>query len=280
MKELVSVVVPCYNQAQYLSEALASVLEQTYDEWECIIVNDGSPDNTETIAKDWCKKDNRFKYFYKENGGLSSARNYGINNSIGAYILTLDSDDKFEKTFLTKAVAILDSNENVGIVSCWGYRFVGNAILNLFKPKGKSLDDFLFNNAAIGNSLFRKKCWIEVGGFDETMKKGYEDWEFYIRVSRNGWQTVIIEEPLFFYRQHKTSMRIDALQNYDKEIRLYIFKKHKEVYQLNYEKMVAFFLETIELHRKNELKRISSIDYRLGHFILKPLRFFKQLIKK
>jgi len=280
MKKLVSVVVPCYNHAQFLEEALNSVLEQTYDNWECIIVNDGSPDNTETIAKDWCEKDSRFKYFYKENGGLSSARNFGIENSKGEYILTLDSDDKFEKTFISKAVAILDENEKIGIVSCWGYRFVGNEILDLFKPEGKNLNDFLFKNAAIGNSLFRKKCWLDVKGFDEAMKKGYEDWEFYIRVSREGWETKILEEPLFYYRQHKVSMRIEALNNYDKEIRLYIFKKHKEIYQDFYDEMVTFFLYTTDLNRKNELKRINSIDFRLGHFILKPLRFFKQLIKK
>lgn len=70
MKFFVSVIVPCYNQAKYLSEALQSVLDKTYENWECIIVNDGSPDNTEEVAKQWVEKDSRFKYFYKENGGL------------------------------------------------------------------------------------------------------------------------------------------------------------------------------------------------------------------
>ncbi|WP_374360648.1 glycosyltransferase family 2 protein, partial [Cloacibacterium sp.] len=74
---LISVVVPCYNQAQYLDECLQSVLNQTYQDWECIIVNDGSPDHTEEIAKNWVEKDTRFIYLSKENGGLSSARNAG-----------------------------------------------------------------------------------------------------------------------------------------------------------------------------------------------------------
>lgn len=72
---LISVIVPCYNQAQYLDECLQSVLDQTYQNWECIIVNDGSPDNTEEIALRWTKKDSRFRYLKKENEGLSSARN-------------------------------------------------------------------------------------------------------------------------------------------------------------------------------------------------------------
>ena len=93
MNQLISVIVPCYNQAQYLDECLQSVLDQTYQDWECIIVNDGSPDNTEEVAKNWVEKDSRFKYFYKENRGLSSARNLGIEKSIGKYLFFLDSDD-------------------------------------------------------------------------------------------------------------------------------------------------------------------------------------------
>ena len=73
----VSIIVPCYNQAQYLDDCLQSVLDQTYQDWECIIVNDGSPDNTAIIASVWTARDPRFKYIYKENGGLSSARNAG-----------------------------------------------------------------------------------------------------------------------------------------------------------------------------------------------------------
>ena len=81
MNILVSIIVPCYNQAHFLDEALQSVLSQTYTNWECIIVNDGSPDNTENIAEKWLAVDSRFKYIKKDNGGLSSARNIGIKMS-------------------------------------------------------------------------------------------------------------------------------------------------------------------------------------------------------
>ncbi|MDN3676705.1 glycosyltransferase family 2 protein [Flavobacterium paronense] len=280
MNSTVSVIIPCYNQAHFLSDALHSILEQTYNNWECIIVNDGSPDNTETIAQDWCKKDDRFKYLYKENGGLSSARNYGINVAKGEYIVTLDADDKYEKTFLSKGVEILDNNKKIGVVSSWGYRFVGTVYSELFKPDGKNLNDFLFKNAAIGTSLFRKQCWIEVQGYDENMKRGYEDWEFYIRVGKKGWEIKIIEEPLFFYRQNPVSMRAAAVSNFDKEIRLYIFKKHKELYQNHFDETIEFLLNSIAFNKKNELKRINSIDFRLGNTILKPFRFLMKIIKK
>lgn len=102
MSSLISVIVPCYNQSIYLDETLQSVFNQTYQNWECIIVNDGSTDDTEKIGLKWLKKDIRFSYYFKENGGLSSSRNFGIEKSNGDYLQFLDSDDlitpeKFEK---------------------------------------------------------------------------------------------------------------------------------------------------------------------------------------
>ena len=107
---MISVIVPCYNQAHYLDECLQSVLDQTYQNWECIIVNDGSPDNTEEVAKKWVEKDSRFKYLLKENGGLSSARNAGINVAKGEWILPLDSDDRIGNKYFQLASSYFDSH--------------------------------------------------------------------------------------------------------------------------------------------------------------------------
>ena len=89
----VSVIVPCYNQGEYLADALESVLYQTFTDWECIIVNDGSSDNTEEVANKFCELDKRFKYISQTNQGVSAARNNGIKASSGTYILPLDGDD-------------------------------------------------------------------------------------------------------------------------------------------------------------------------------------------
>ena len=137
MKELVSIVVPCYKQAHYLEQSLQSVLEQTYTNWECLIVNDGSPDNTEQIANKWCKKDLRFKYIFQENGGLSSARNKGISNASGSFILPLDADDLIHKNYLEKTVPILSSNEHLGIVSSYSKFFVDGIANVIFELKPK-----------------------------------------------------------------------------------------------------------------------------------------------
>ena len=133
-KPLVSVVVPCYMQAHFLDETLESVLNQTYSNWECIIVNDGSLDDTKEIAEKWLKTDTRFNYVYKENGGLSSARNLGIKKSNGNYILPLDSDDILHKDYLKTLLPILINNPELGIVSCYKNFFL-NAFCKILRDK-------------------------------------------------------------------------------------------------------------------------------------------------
>ncbi|RTY98395.1 glycosyltransferase family 2 protein [Flavobacterium bomense] len=115
----VSIIVPCYNQAQFLDEALQSVLDQTYIDWECIIVNDGSTDHTEEVAQRWVSKDSRFVCLKKENGGLSSARNAGLEAVKGEYIQFLDSDDWIANTKLELSINMLqeafDNNVKIAI---------------------------------------------------------------------------------------------------------------------------------------------------------------------
>lgn len=275
----ISIIVPCYNQAQFLDEALQSVLDQTYLDWECIIVNDGSPDHTEEVAQKWVTKDARFVYLKKENGGLSSARNAGISKAVGEFILTLDADDKYEATFIEKALKVILSDKNIGVVSSWEIRFVDDKRFGERHPNGGSVKDFLFSNAAIGTSLFRKKCWETVGGYDENMKRGYEDWEFYIRVCKSGWTVHIIEEILFFYRQHSISMRTVAVNNYDAEIKKYIYSKHKELYKEHYDTLIENFMYIIDFEKKERAKIYTKIDYRLGAAILKPFRIVKSFFR-
>jgi glycosyltransferase involved in cell wall biosynthesis len=281
MNELVSVIIPCYNQAKYLPEALQSILNQTYSYWECIIVNDGSPDETNVVADQWCAKDARFKYLCQENGKLPKARNSGIQQANGKYILTLDSDDKFEPTFIEKALAILISDEKAGMVCSWGYRFIEDKRGDLYKPGGGSIKEFLFCNAAnMGSLMFRKECWDKVGGYDENMKWGYEDWEFYIRVCQLGWNMNVLKEPLFLYRQHAVSMRINAMNNHDIQNKKYIYHKHEVLYKEHYEDLIAYFLNTVALEKKQNSKIQNKIDFRVGTAVLKPIRIIKAFFKK
>ncbi|MBC7845862.1 MAG: glycosyltransferase family 2 protein [Flavobacterium sp.] len=269
-----SIIVPCYNQAQYLDEALQSVQKQTYTNWECLIVNDGSPDNTEEVARKWEAKDPRFIYVYKENGGVSSARNLGIQKAKAEFILTLDADDKYEATFLEKAMTVLVNNPEIGIVSSWGRYFNDVKQMQVYKSIGKTTVDFLFHNAAIGTSLFRKECWELVGGYDENPENGYEDWEFYLRVCALGRKVHIIEEVLFFYRQHSAS-RSTGVNKAHNLARKYIYIKNKDIYCMYYEDLIDQFLIASDLEKVEINKFKYTIDYKLGASLLKPIRSIK-----
>lgn len=278
MNPQVSIVVSCYNYAQYLDEALQSILDQTYANWECIIVNDGSPDNTEEVAQKWVDKDFRFIYIYKKNGGVSSARNLGIEKARGEFIVTLDADDKYGLSFIEKALAIALANKEIGIVSSWGAFFVKEKELSVFQTKGDVFFDFLFRNATIGTSFFRKVCWLNVGGYDEHPKNGYEDWEFYLRVTNLGWKVHVVQEVLFYYRQHLVSRRKE-MNKREIENKKYIYIKNKDIYLKNYDALIDFFLGAIEKEKEETYKVKNKLEYKIGLAILKPLRFFKSLIR-
>jgi hypothetical protein len=260
-----------------LDEALQSICNQTYTDWECSIVDDGSTDNTKEVAQNWVAKDSRFVYLHKENGGVSSARNFGIEKAKYEFILTLDADDKYEASFLEKAMKVLLSDEQVGIVSSWGRYFVGDQLFQVYRLAGKSTVDFLFHNDAVGTSLFRKKCWEQVGGYDINPKNGYEDWEFYLRVCALGWKIHVIEEVLFFYRQHVISRRKE-MNIKENENKKYIFMKNKTIYIEYYEAFVDRYLQNSDKEKAENNKYANTIDYKIGAAILKPFRKLKWFV--
>ncbi len=282
MEQLVSIIVPCYKQAHFLNEALNSVLNQSYTNWECIIVNDGSPDNTEEIAKSWTRADQRFKYFYQENGGLSSARNAGISMSKGELILPLDSDDILHVDYLRKVIPELINDKNLAIVSCYRkfFRDKKSNIVFEDKPKGNCVKNLLFENILMPSSTYRKKYWKEVGGYDENMKNGFEDWEFWLSITKNGNKFKIIEEFLFYYRKSKNSMLTDTLQNHRASVMEYMFKKHRGVYIENYDNTIKYLFFLVKLYRNSELKYKFSIEYKIGKIITKPFKVIHKLIAK
>jgi glycosyltransferase involved in cell wall biosynthesis len=224
---LVSVVIPVYNDGKYLVEAIESIRSQTYKDIEIVVVNDGSTDTDTLHLLDKLSHEG-LQVLHKENGHLSSARNYGITHASGELILTLDADDKFHSTFVSKAVKVIAEDEAIGVVTCYVQSF-GDQNYK-WKPKGGGLENFLWNNEACGNSLFRKSIWSQIGGFDVNMKKGYEDWEFWIRITAAGWKVAVIKEYLFYYRISSKSMLLNTSIPNRKEILHYIVNKHPDIY--------------------------------------------------
>ncbi len=232
-KSIISIIVPCYNQAQYLNEALQSVWEQTYDHWECIIVNDGSPDNTEEIANKWIEKDNRFQYLAKENGGLSAARNSGIAMAKGEFILPLDADDKISKGYVIDAIAAFQSDATFKLVYCRAEKF-GNEVGPWMLPT-YSLFNLARCNSIFCSAVFRKSEWERVGGYDLKMIYGLEDWEFWIAILKDGGAVKCLESIGFYYRVKAGSMA----RTMNEEERLfsehYVSNKHIDFILKNYE---------------------------------------------
>lgn len=267
---LISVIVPCYNQAQYLDECLQSVLEQTYQNWECIIVNDGSPDNTEDVAKKWTEKDRRFKYLKKENGGLSSARNAGIEAAQGEWILPLDADDKIGSRYLE--LAEKEFGNGYSIIYCEA-EFFG-------EKSGKwHLPDFSLTNLAKDNiifcsAFFKKKDWEQIGGYDVKLKIGLEDWDFNISLLKHGGNTLKLNYTGFFYRIKNSSMIKDLNNSKKIPVLKYIEKKHIDFFheQLGAIHMMVYEIETLKLKEKELIKIMTSKRYII---LNKILRFFK-----
>jgi glycosyltransferase involved in cell wall biosynthesis len=263
----ISIIVPCYNQAQYLDECLQSVLNQTYQNWECIIVNDGGSDNTEEVAKKWIDKDKRFKYLYKENGGLSSARNAGIKLGKGEYILPLDADDYISTNYIEECLKNFeDPNVRIAFGSA---KFFGVKNSNWNLRDIADIKTILFYNNFYSAAIFRKSDWDLVGGYDINMKIAYEDWEFWINILKKGGIAKKNPNAVFYYRIKESSMINDLTPYNASTMRNYIYNKHFDIY---YE----FIEDPIVLYRK-----YYEINNYMGHINKNPFRFFiKKIIKR
>ncbi|WP_434222556.1 glycosyltransferase [Limnospira platensis CENA597] len=210
---LVSVIIPCYNQGQYLDEAIASVVAQTYSNWECWIINDGSQDQTNAVVKRWLEKygDRQFNLIETPNRGVVSARNLGLSKSRGELILCVDADDKIHPEFIAEACQILSKYPQVGFVYSDIQHFGENH--ETVSHGDFDLRSFLQQNQAPVTSLFRSEIYRQIGGFKTLMEAGWEDWEFWISACEIGWLGYRLPKPYLFYRQHSSGSRLQTLSS-------------------------------------------------------------------
>jgi len=233
MNEKISIIIPYYKGENYIHETLKSVYDQTYQDFEVIIVNDGS----ERSALDLIEKNSDFKnlkIIHQENKGQSSARNNGVKSATGKYILFLDCDDLIDKTFLEKTHQILSKNNETRICYTKGKFFEKTDKEWILQPFNTF--DFLIENCIPITALIYKEDFEKAGGFD-TQLNYYEDWDFWISLVEIGAKVHKIDEFLFFYRIRNTT---DSLTNtsIDNSSRLSdnffeIYKKHYTFYKQN-----------------------------------------------
>ena len=233
MKPILSIIIPCYNSEKTLKGTLDSILEQNFDDWEAIIVNDGSIDTTENIALNFVNKDDRFKYYTKQNEGLGKTRNYGIGRAKGKYILPLDSDNQLKENFAQDAIDVFEKDHEIGVV-------YGDAEYFGEKTGPWEVDDFKLEKILVQNyidacAIYKKKIWEEVGGYDENMPyQGHEDWDFWIALGTINVKFHHLNKTTFKYFVSKHSMIRSFTDIMDQLNDDYIFKKYNKLYQKNY----------------------------------------------
>lgn len=245
----VSVIIPCYNQGQYLDEAVNSVLNQTYQDFEIIIINDGSIElETLEIIKDYDKP--KTNVIHTENQGVAKARNQGIQTAQGKYIFCLDADDKVGNTYLEQSVKLLEHNDNLGIVYCQAELF--GEINQKWELLTYKFPQILLANVIFNAGFFRRIDWEKTGGYNPNMIYGWEDYDFWLSLIELGREVYCIPEVLFFYRQKSISK--STIMNQEQYLYSYcqIYQNHQQLYQKN---MSVIFSEIINLRESiNDLK--------------------------
>ena len=203
---LVSVVIPYYNRADTIDETIESLKQQTYNNFEIIIVDDNSSDKTSVKKLDQIKNVKVIRH--KTNKGVAEARNTGISSASGKYIVCLDSDDMLEETFIEKAALALESNPDIALISTNQDMF---GVLDEVHEKNPYEPMRLYDdNTVITAAMFRREAWEQTGGYKSGI--GYEDWEFWLTLAENGFWGKLIPEPIFKYR---TSMQSRYVEDKD-----------------------------------------------------------------
>ena len=270
---LISIIIPCYNQGEFLDETLNSVLNQTYFNWECIIINDGSTDRTEEIAQKWERKDKRFIYLRKENGGVSSCRNLGIEKAKGDFIQFLDGDDLFAKNKLETSIDYAYKH-NAEVV-CSNYLMFIKSVNNS-KPPFSQLGDFEFsfsNLARYWNAGFTVPihCWFFKSTLLDDIRfpvglTAQEDWVVWLRIFKKSPKIFYLPEQLAFYRINPNGRTKTGGLFYETLQAINFLKPflNEAEFQILYEAVITRYNEGMQYWKNREINLKKSNTYQYG----------------
>lgn len=240
--ELISIIVPIYNKEDYLPQCLDSIINQSYTNFEVLLINDGSTDESGKICVEYAERDIRFRYFEKENGGVSSARNLGLERSEGAYITFIDSDDWVEFNYLEVLYnALRENNADVAISSYKSYYLDGKFYLRVYSSQEEEFlrigkrnrDVFLEEFPKLGklnhdfhciaSKLFKREL-LESQKFDESINYG-EDLYFFFNLYLKMQSIIYVKEATYIYRQHGTNITL----NFTESLALQEIQIHEQI---------------------------------------------------
>lgn len=232
----ITVVIPCCNQADYIVEAVDSVRAQTLQTSNIIIVDDGSHDKKTIRVLDELGNAG-VRVIHQSNRGVCAARNTGIRASTSTFVALLDGDDRFRPQFLEKAVELFNQDDDVIAVSSWLRTF--GVLESTVKPLGGGISAFLARNNCPAACMLRRNLALAVGGYDEEMQEGFEDWDFYLTLLEYAEQIgspsshiEIIPQTLIEYRTTPNSSNIASMSK-RLELMRFIICKHAQSYHMH-----------------------------------------------
>lgn len=308
---LFSVIVPIYKVEDYLSQCIESVLKQSYKNFELILVDDGSPDNSGEIADEYAKKDDRIQVIHKKNGGLSDARNKGLSVARGEYIWFLDSDDFMVNSVIDNVAKLIKDNPNVDMITC------GHINLYSDGSKTKVLLPNSYSDINIDRNQYLYKLHKSNGSYWSASKNifknsiikenklkftkgliGAEDCDFFMQYLRCSDNFSFLNIPVIYYRIEREGSITNTMSKEAILGQLYVFKDNYNIYkECNNKEMKSFFSNkfsnTISLldylknetdidevtkfikENKNILKDSKGLKYNLAKFIWKIFGYYK-----
>lgn len=230
--DIVSIIIPCYNHGHYLSRAIDSVLSQDSDNYELIVVNDGSTDDTSDIVKQYITHNpsRRILLIEQENGGPSKARNVGISNAKGEYILLLDADDWISSSYVSEGLDFFGTNEDyVAFRPIVQWHNIQTKEFGYDGGYSNYRNMLLYGQNC--QLIMRKGDILSAGGFDESMRDGIEDWEFFIRYLYGEKKIYNSRSVLYHYQKNapEGSLSQKAGEKSEEVLR-YLYLKHFDIY--------------------------------------------------
>jgi glycosyltransferase involved in cell wall biosynthesis len=263
----VSVIIPAFNASRFISQAIESVLDQTFTDRELIVVDDGSTDDTASLVMKYGEK---LRYIYQKNQGLSSARNTGIVKAEGEYIGFLDADDYWDREKLRHQVALLDSSPDTGVVYT-ALKVVDKDNHEIEERgclvRGRIFFSLLTENCVVGScssALIRRECFEKAGTFDEMLSAS-EDWDLWLRIAPY-YLFDFVDLPLTFYRIHEGNMHKDLVL------------MEKNVFHVIDKLFKREVLNQEVVRRQGEILAGHALDFALNYFIERDVKNARRCI--
>ncbi len=255
----VSIITPVHNREEFIRETLECLLKMNYQNWECIVMDDESTDNTAQIVNEIAREDNRIKYYLQQKSPIPVTKNNAIYYSTGKYILPLDSDDLISADYVKEAVEILENKPNIKIVYSPGEFF--GAKKGKWKLPDYSFSELLLSNCIHNSAVFRKSDFEHAGGYKANMFAS-EEWDLWVNMLKDGGEVYRIEKTHFYYRKHADST-MTKFKDRRPEMRMLMYNNNRELYASLLQNPIQLLLE----HRK----------YKKSYNLLRRLTFRKPL---